>query len=64
MEHTACPEEAEALVERLATLHPRERIYRSTMTPVIGAHTGPGLLLVGILGDREGRPSESAATAD
>ena len=62
VEHTACPEEAEALVERLATLHPRERIYRSTMTPVIGAHTGPGLLLVGILGDREGRPSESAAT--
>jgi DegV family protein with EDD domain len=54
VEHTACPEEAEALAERLSALHPRERIYRSTMTPVIGAHTGPGLLLVGILGDRRG----------
>jgi len=58
VEHTACPEEAEALVERLSALHPRERIHRSTMTPVIGAHTGPGLLLVGVLGDREGRPPE------
>ena len=49
---TACPEEAEALVKRLGTIFPVERIYRSKMTPVIGAHTGPGLLLVAILGDR------------
>jgi DegV family protein with EDD domain len=52
---TACPEEAEALCERLGALFPRERIYRSKMTPVIGAHTGPGLLLVSVLGDR-GQP--------
>ena len=50
---TACPDEAEALADRLGTKFPRERIYRSKMTPVIGAHTGPGLLLVAILGDRE-----------
>jgi DegV family protein with EDD domain len=49
---TACPEDAEALVERLGAIFPRERIYRSRMTPVIGTHTGPGLLLVAILGDR------------
>lgn len=49
---TACPEDAEALVERLGAIFPRERICRSRMTPVIGTHTGPGLLLVAILGDR------------
>jgi DegV family protein with EDD domain len=49
---TACPEEAEALCERLGAIFPAGRIYRSKMTPVIGTHTGPGLLLVAILGDR------------
>jgi DegV family protein with EDD domain len=49
---TACPADAEALCERLGAIFPKERIYRSKMTPVIGAHTGPGLLLVAILGDK------------
>ena len=52
VEDTACPDEAEALVQRLSSKFPRERIYRSKMTPVIGTHTGPGLLLVAILGDK------------
>jgi DegV family protein with EDD domain len=52
VEDTACPEEAEALMERLGAIFPKERIYRSRMTPVIGTHTGPGLLLVGVLGDK------------
>lgn len=49
---TACPEEAEALVEQLSAKFPKERIHRSKMTPVMGTHTGPGLLLVVVLGDR------------
>jgi DegV family protein with EDD domain len=49
---TACPDEAEALAERLGAIFPKERIYRSKMTPVIGTHTGPGLLMVIILGDK------------
>jgi len=52
VEDTACPEEAEALVERLGAIFPKERIRRSRMTPVIGTHTGPGLLLVAVMGDR------------
>ncbi|HEY87747.1 MAG TPA: DegV family protein [Dehalococcoidia bacterium] len=52
VEDTACPDEAEMLTERLSTRFPRERIYRSKMTPAVGTHTGPGLLLVGVLGDR------------
>ena len=52
VEDTACPGEAEALVKRLSAKFPEERIYRSKMTPAIGTHTGSGLLLVAILGDK------------
>jgi DegV family protein with EDD domain len=52
VEDTACPGDAELLVERLSSKFPKERIYRSKMTPVIGTHTGPGLLLVAVLGDK------------
>ncbi|GAH56930.1 unnamed protein product, partial [marine sediment metagenome] len=53
VEDAACPDDAELLVERLGSKFPKERIYRSKTTPVIGTHTGPGLLLVAILGDRD-----------
>ena len=52
VEDTATPDEAEALVERLSSKFPKERIYRSRMTPAIGTHTGPRLLLVAVQGDR------------
>ena len=50
---TASPDEAEALVERLNPKFPRKRIYRSKMTPAIGTHTGPHLLLVAVMGDKD-----------
>ncbi|MBA7673827.1 Protein DegV [subsurface metagenome] len=53
VEDAACPDEADKLVEQLSSKFPRERIYRSKTTPVIGTHTGPGLLLVAILGDKK-----------
>jgi len=52
VEDTATPDEAEALVERLSSKFPKERTYRSKMTPAIGTHTGPRLLLVAVQGDR------------
>jgi len=52
VENTACAEEAEALVERLKDIVPGKEIYTSRMTPVIGAHTGPGLLLCVVMGDK------------
>jgi len=52
VEDAACPDDAKALVERLSSKFPKERIYRSKTTPAIGTHTGPGLLLVAILGDK------------
>ncbi len=53
VEDAACPDDAELLVERLSSIFPRERIHRSRTTPVIGTHTGPGLLLVAVMGDKE-----------
>ena len=52
VEDTASTEEADLLVESLDSIFPKERIYRSGMTPVIGTHTGPGLLLVAIMGEK------------
>ena len=53
VEEAACSDDAELLVERIGSKFPKERIYRSKTTPVIGTHTGPGLLLIAILGDKE-----------
>lgn len=52
VEDAACPDEAGKLVGRLGSIFPRERIYRSRTTPVIGTHTGPNLLLLSVLGDK------------
>jgi DegV family protein with EDD domain len=52
VEAAACPEDSDMLVERLGAIFPKERIYRTRTTPVIGTYTGPGLLLLAILGDK------------
>jgi DegV family protein with EDD domain len=52
VEHATTPDEAEILIERLSAKFPRERIYRSKVSPVIGAHVGPRVLGVAVLGDR------------
>ena len=53
VEYAVAVDEAEALIERLGSKFPKERIYRSRVSPVIGTHTGPSLLVVSVLGDRE-----------
>jgi len=52
VEDAAYPDDGDRLVERLGAKFPKERIYRAKTTPVIGTHTGPGLLLVAVMGDR------------
>jgi fatty acid-binding protein DegV len=52
VEDADCPHDAALLVDRLGSIFPKERIYRSRTTPVIGTHTGPGLLLLAIMGDK------------
>jgi DegV family protein with EDD domain len=52
IEEATTPDEAEKLAKRLSAKFPKERIYRSKPSPVIGAHTGPGFFIVAILGDK------------
>jgi DegV family protein with EDD domain len=46
------PYEADALAERLNDRFPVERVLRFKVTPSVGAHVGPHVLAVAILGDR------------
>jgi DegV family protein with EDD domain len=52
IEEATTPNDADRIAERLSAKFPKERIYRSKPSPVIGAHTGPGFLLVAVLGDK------------
>jgi DegV family protein with EDD domain len=52
VEEAACPEDGDRLVGRLSAIFPEEKIIRTRTTPVIGTHTGPGLLLVAVMGDK------------
>jgi DegV family protein with EDD domain len=41
VEHATTPGDADKLVERLSQIYPKEKIYRSVISPVIGAYSGP-----------------------
>ena len=45
--------EANKLVQRLHSKYPQVPIYLSRTSPVIGTHTGPSLIVVSVLGDRQ-----------
>jgi len=49
VEHATTPDDADRLVERLSSLHPRERIYRSTISPVVGTYAGPDAVAITVL---------------
>ena len=49
VEHTTAPDEADKLVERLGSISPTEQIRRSTVSPVLGVHGGPGAIAVTVL---------------
>jgi len=49
VEHATTPDEAEMLIDRLDSLFPRERIYRSKVSPVVGTHVGPHVIAVSVL---------------
>lgn len=53
VEDATTSDEADKLVERLNSIFPKERIYRSKVSPVIGAHVGPHVLAVSVLGDKQ-----------
>lgn len=49
VEHCTTPDDADELVERLSSVFPKERIYKSTLSPVVGTYAGPNALAVSIL---------------
>jgi len=54
VEHATTPDDADRLVERLSSVFPKERIYRSTISPVVGTYAGPGAMAVSVL-EAEGK---------
>jgi DegV family protein with EDD domain len=49
VEHATTPREAEALVERLGALYPKDKIIIANVSPVIGTYVGPHVLSVSVL---------------
>ena len=49
VEYCTTPDDADKLVERLGSVFPKERIYRSTLSPVVGTYAGPHALAVTVL---------------
>jgi DegV family protein with EDD domain len=49
VEHTTNPDQAETVLERLGPIMPKNKIVRSTVSPVIGVYAGPGALAVTVL---------------
>lgn len=52
VEDATTPAEADALAERLKAKFPGKPIYRSKASAVIGAHVGPSVVSVAVLGDK------------
>ena len=53
VEYATDLDEANRLVQRFHYKHPQVPIYVSHGTPVMGTHTGPSLLLVSVLGNKD-----------
>jgi DegV family protein with EDD domain len=53
VEYATDLDEANRLVQRFHSKYPEVPIYLSRTSPVIGTHTGPGLIIVSMLGDRQ-----------
>ena len=53
VEYATDLDEANRLVQRLQSKYPQVPIYLSRASPVISTHTGPGLILVSVLGNRQ-----------
>ncbi|MCM1025436.1 MAG: DegV family protein [Roseburia sp.] len=50
--HGDCPDKADELEQQLLEINPRADIIKMTLCPIIGAHTGPGMLAVIFFGNR------------
>jgi len=46
--YNTAPEEAQALIKRLGSLFPEEKIRLAQLGPALGVHTGPGILFIAL----------------
>ncbi len=53
VEYASDSDEANRLAQRFHSKYPQVPIYLSRTSPVIGTHTGPGLIVVSVIGDRQ-----------
>ncbi len=49
VEHATTPGDADKLVERFSSIFPKDNIYRSIISPVIGTYAGPNALAISYL---------------
>jgi len=49
VEHATTPDAADKLTERLSAIYPKDKIYRATVSPVLGTYMGPNVLSVSVL---------------
>lgn len=49
VEHATTPHEADILAARLGAVYPKENIYRSVVSPVLGTYMGPNVLSVSFI---------------
>jgi DegV family protein with EDD domain len=49
VEHATTPGDADKLVERFGSIFPKDNIYRSIISPVIGTYAGPNALAISYL---------------
>ena len=50
VEYATTPDMADALIDRLGAIFPKEQIFRTTVSPVLGAYMGPSVLSVSVMG--------------
>jgi DegV family protein with EDD domain len=49
IEHTNVPKEADSLAERIDAVFPKDKIYMSRISPVVGSHLGPYAIGVSVI---------------
>jgi DegV family protein with EDD domain len=49
VEHSTSLENADKMVEKLSSIYPKEKIFRSVISPVIGTYAGPDAMAISIL---------------
>jgi DegV family protein with EDD domain len=53
VEHATTPDEADELAQRLQARFPEQTIYRSRVSASVGAHVGPRVLGMAVLGEKD-----------